>query len=161
MNRVIRASLLSLLLILVWIILFPGIVNSSPRAGEIQADKPAQEHWITFEVTAYTLRVKECGRPPGHPDYGRTASGKIAQVGVAIAAGPEIPLGTKIYLPELRYKNGTGIFIVQDRGGDIGTGCIDIYFGDPIKRPQVVKEALAFGRQRLLGTIIKEVYKGD
>jgi 3D (Asp-Asp-Asp) domain-containing protein len=111
-------------------------------------------NWQIFEVTAYTLSLKECGKPPGHPNYGRTKSGKMAQVGVTVAAGPEIPLGTRIIIPDLAWLNGTGEFIVQDRGPLVTKGCIDVYFGDPEKDPGVVARAKKFGRQNIKGAVI-------
>jgi len=112
-----------------------------------------QEDIRTFVVTAYTSRQAECGKPPGHKDYGRTKSGVMAKVGVTISAGPDIPLGTKILFPELTWINGTGEFIVQDRGGKIKAGHIDLYMGDPEKDKDVVKKAYAFGRQTMEGSI--------
>ncbi|MCR4442941.1 MAG: 3D domain-containing protein [Peptococcaceae bacterium] len=148
-----RVLFLSLLLLLIWSISKPGTVNSTSQIETAQKADVALQ-WSTFEVTAYTLRAKECGKPPGHPDYGRTASGKMAQVGVTVAAGPEIPLGTKIYLPDLKYINGTGVFIVQERGGLVGERCLDVYFGAPAINPAVIKRALEFGRQQLQGILL-------
>ena len=39
--------------------------------------------------------------------------------GVTVAAHPDFPFGTKIYIPELRGVIGNGVFIVQDRGSAI------------------------------------------
>lgn len=106
-----------------------------------------------YEVTAYTLA--ECGKAPSHPAYGITASGSEAQAGVTIAAGPEVPIGTKLHFEELEWINGTGEFIVQDRGGAIKKGKIDIYFGDPIKDKTAVARAKTFGRQYIRGEQIE------
>lgn len=108
---------------------------------------------ITYTVTAYTLRAEECGKQPTHPNYGITASGEKAQVGVTVAAGPDIPLGTRIYLPELEWLNGTGEFIVQDRGGGITEGRLDVYMGDPQRDKKAVSRARAFGRQEMEGIL--------
>lgn len=111
--------------------------------------------WRSFTVTAFTLRKEECGKPPGHPLYGITASGARAKVGVTVATGPELPLGTRVIIPELAWLNGTGEFIVQDRGGLVKTGCIDVFFGDPMLDPDCVKRALEFGRRQLKGAVVE------
>lgn len=51
-----------------------------------------------------------------------TASGTIATEGRTIAA--DLPFGTKLYI------DGVGERIVEDRGGGIGTGKIDIFMSD-------------------------------
>lgn len=62
-----------------------------------------------------------------------TACGKTPKVFHTIAAPPDIPFGTKVYIPELvEYfrKQGieiSGIFTVEDRGGGIKGDKIDIY----------------------------------
>lgn len=88
-----------------------------------------------FEVTAYTLA--ECGKTPDHPLYGITASGAKVKEGHTIAAPPDIPFGTKIYIPYFDT-----IFTVEDRGGAIKGDRLDVYMKD-------VSEALEFGRRRL------------
>jgi 3D (Asp-Asp-Asp) domain-containing protein len=115
---------------------------------------PKIHNWQTFTVTAYTLRYQECGKRPGHPDYGVTASGVKAKVGITIAAGGGIPFGTKIYIPDLSWINGTGIFVVQDRGGGVGRNCIDVFFGDPEVDPGCVKRACDFGRRKMKGEVL-------
>ena len=41
---------------------------------------------------------------------------KRAITGVTVAAHPDFPFGTKIFIPELKGHIGDGHFIVQDRG---------------------------------------------
>ncbi len=41
---------------------------------------------------------------------------KRAITGVTVAAHPDFPFGTKIFIPELKGRVGDGHFIVQDRG---------------------------------------------
>ncbi len=41
---------------------------------------------------------------------------KRAVTGVTVAAHPDFPFGTKIFIPELKGYIGDGHFIVQDRG---------------------------------------------
>jgi 3D (Asp-Asp-Asp) domain-containing protein len=109
-------------------------------------------NWQTYTVTAYTLSVKECGKLPGHPLYGITKSGARAKVGVTVAAGKDIPFGTRIYLPELAaWVGGDGVFTVQDRGALVGPGEIDVYFGDPEIDPGCIQRAMEWGRRETKG----------
>lgn len=63
-----------------------------------------------------------------------TASGAPVVIGETIAAGPGIPFGTQVWI------EGYGWRIVQDRGGRIGEGQIDIAVG-------TVEEAMRLGKQ--------------
>lgn len=99
---------------------------------------------ITKEITAYTAGYESTGKNPGDPAYGQTASGPYVEQGVTIAAGPDIPFGTKVYIPYFDGKPGfgDGVFTVQDRGGAISNDHMDVYFED-------LSEAREFGRQQL------------
>jgi 3D (Asp-Asp-Asp) domain-containing protein len=72
-----------------------------------------------MEVTAYW--EGSCGKAPDDPEYGITSSGKYVQDGY-IAAGPEYPIGTKLYIPYFDK-----VFTVMDRGKDITNGHLDVY----------------------------------
>jgi 3D (Asp-Asp-Asp) domain-containing protein len=91
----------------------------------------------TYEVTAYTANYESTGKTPSHPLYGVTASGAYVEEGVTIAAPPSIPFGTRIYIPYFDE-----VYTVQDRGGDITEGHLDIYYED-------LDGALEFGRRDL------------
>lgn len=65
-----------------------------------------------------------------------TASGAKVVPGVTAAAGPDVPFGTKLYI------QGIGWRIVQDRGGAIDNGDIDLAMSSRA-------EAFRFGRRRL------------
>lgn len=95
----------------------------------------------TFKLTAYCPCTKCCGkwgenRPKdenGKPIV-YTASGKIAEQGITIAADKSLlPFGTKVYINGHEYE-------VQDVGGSIKENRIDVYFEDH-------QEALIFGVQ--------------
>ncbi len=81
-------------------------------------------------ATAYTAFDE------GMNGKGITASGKKVQPFHTIAGPPDIPLGTKVYIPELvkywasRGVSISGIFTVEDRGGAIKGNKIDIYMED-------------------------------
>ncbi|NLB42761.1 MAG: DUF348 domain-containing protein, partial [Clostridiales bacterium] len=67
---------------------------------------------------------------------GITANGSKVKSFHTIAAPPNIPFGTKVYIPELvnywakRGVSISGIFTVEDRGGAIKGNKIDIYMED-------------------------------
>lgn len=72
----------------------------------------------------------------------RTASGAWPSSGYTVAAGPGIPMGTVVYIPYFAsYPNG-GWFVVEDRGGAITNGHIDVYM-------DTQSECIQFGRRNL------------
>lgn len=96
----------------------------------------------TVEITAYTAGYESTGKYPGDPAYGITFSGAIARQWRTVAAGPAIPLGTRVFIPELADRPNGGIFVVEDRGGAISNAHIDIYMDR-------YEEARQWGRQHL------------
>ena len=70
-----------------------------------------------------------------------TASGAPVVPGVTVAAGKELPFGTELYI------RGIGKRIVQDRGGAIGRGRLDIAV-------ETQAEAYQFGRRHVLVKIL-------
>lgn len=105
---------------------------------------------VMMECTAYTLRPCECGKEPGDPGYGITASGAPVKPWHTIAASREVPFGTRVFIPFFKDKPNQGIFIVQDRGGAITEGHLDVYMED-------LTDALAFGRRTIEVYIFGEV----
>ena len=85
----------------------------------------------TMVLTAYTKSDK------GMNSRGVTASGVLVQEGVTIAAPPDVPFGSKIYIPALNRT-----FTVTDRGGAIREDRLDLFMKSREK-------AIAFGKQRL------------
>jgi len=82
-----------------------------------------------MHVTAYDLSYESCEKYPDHPVYGITASGRYVEDGRTIAMGPSFPFGTMVWIPNLAWLNGTGIFECHDRGGAIDNSDIDVYVG--------------------------------
>ncbi len=74
--------------------------------------------------------------------YGITYSGTKVQPWRTVAAGPDIPIGTRVFIPELSAMLNGGIFIVEDRGGAISNAHLDIYMAS-------LKDARNWGRQHL------------
>lgn len=95
-----------------------------------------------LEVTAYTAGYESTGKQPWDPGYGITYSGVRAQQGRTVAAGPDIPLGTKLFIPALADWPNGGLFTVEDRGGAISNAHLDIYLED-------CSQARRWGRQHL------------
>ena len=98
---------------------------------------------ITVEVTAYCACAKCCD-----VSTGITASGTRATAGRTIAAWSGLPFGTKVYFPALSGNSNGGVYVVEDRGGAISSGRIDIYFDSH-------SAALAFGRRTMEAYILQ------
>ncbi|MDK2945613.1 MAG: hypothetical protein PWQ85_377 [Geotoga sp.] len=66
-----------------------------------------------------------------YPTFRITKSGKIPTVWKTIAADPEVlPIGTVVYIPELKELPNGGFFVVEDTGGKVIGKKIDIYVND-------------------------------
>lgn len=79
-----------------------------------------------FEISFYT--EWEDGKLPEHPAFRLTKSGKIPEDWKTAAADTTIfPLGSVLYIPELRDTPSGGVFVVEDIGGVIKGRKIDIY----------------------------------
>ena len=70
-------------------------------------------------VTFYT--ASEC-QDISSPTYGVTASGEYVKANYTVAAGRNIPFNTK-----LKIEGFKPVFVVKDRGGNIGSTDIDVY----------------------------------
>lgn len=89
-----------------------------------------------YEVSFYTSGYESTQKSIGDKGYGVTASGTMATEGRTVAAPPHIPFGTKIYI------EGVGIRVVEDRGGAIVNGHLDVYV-------ESVDKAIRLGRKTL------------
>lgn len=96
---------------------------------------------VKAELTAY------CNDPrcTGQSKKSLTAMQTETRLGV-IAAPSNIPLGSKVYIPELKNYKADGMFNVEDRGGAIkvrkdGTYVIDVWV-------PTYEEAIKFGRKK-------------
>ena len=108
-----------------------------------------------MEVTAYDLSYESCGKLPNHPEYGITASGEPVKEWYTVAAGKELKFGTRVYIPYFADKPNGGVFVVQDRGGGVGNGQLDVYM-------KTAKECFEFGRVYGMGVVVVEregIYK--
>ena len=92
---------------------------------------PGYEYIGTYETTGYCPCARCCGKTNGI-----TASGTVAAANHTIAADTSIlPFGTQVVI------NGQ-VYPVEDRGGAIHGGRIDIFFASH-------QEALNYGRRRV------------
>lgn len=131
-----RLILISLLLVL---------FNVTPTANYKIIHYP---HNLTFKIKP---QIKKIVKPIYHifevtaylPTGRRTASGKWPRHMHTIAASRGVPFGTRIYFPELKRT-----FIVEDRGGMITKGKIDIFTNN-------YAWAIKLGRRKMKGIILK------
>jgi 3D (Asp-Asp-Asp) domain-containing protein len=113
--------------------------------GGINVNLDVKEpQYETYEVTAYTAGYESTGKTPSHPLYGITASGERVKRFHSVACPPELPFGTRVYIP---YFDGwktesDGWYECVDRGSAITGGKIDVYMRN-------LDDALAFGRREL------------
>jgi len=104
---------------------------------------------IKAELTAYS------DDPRSSEQWGsQTAMQTHTRLGV-IAAPKNIPLGSKMYIPELKNYKADGMFDVEDRGGAIkvkadGTYVIDVWV-------PTHEEALEFGRKKTTIYLIEKL----
>jgi 3D (Asp-Asp-Asp) domain-containing protein len=94
-----------------------------------------------YTITYYTNGYESTQKKVGDNGYGVTASGTKATEGRTVAAPKSIPFGTKVYI------EGIGTRVVEDRGGAIADGHIDIFVSD-------VNVARRLGKQTLLVEIL-------
>jgi len=80
---------------------------------------------MTVSATAYTATGNG------------TASGTMPVAGHTLAAGSGLPFGTQVYIPALG-----GVYVVEDRGGAVSDGVIDIYMNSQ-------EECVNWGRQNI------------
>lgn len=107
----------------------PGYAEPRPlevvEVGLSRGEPEPRVERRVMRVTAYTNGYESTGKHPGHPAYGITASGERTKEGRTIAAPPEIPLYTQIYIPSLGQT-----YTVTDRGGAIRGDRLDLFIED-------------------------------
>ena len=102
---------------------------------------------LDIEATAYTEAEDECGRPKGHPDYGRTASGEFVKRGIIAVDTDVIPMHSKVLITGAGHLDG--IYVAKDTGGAIVGNRVDIYV-------TTKEEAFNFGRRKVKLYVIRE-----
>ena len=114
-----------------------GFLVVPPIVPTVQAPEPVVRlsEGVTMEVTFFT-----CSEAEGTADCW-TASGTPAREG--IAAHRTLPFGTLVEVQDL------GRFVIEDRGGGLGSRHLDIYVDS-------VEEAFRLGRMRKLVWVVQE-----
>lgn len=100
----------------------PPAEQTAPEPEE--AAEPPPEVHVIEECTVTWYTEDTCGKAPGHPAYGITASGEPVEAGVTCAVDPEvIPLGSEV---RVLYADGSmGTFQATDTG--VKGEWVDIY----------------------------------
>ncbi|MDW5299323.1 MAG: 3D domain-containing protein [Sedimentibacter sp.] len=88
------------------------------------------EEEVEMIATAYDLSYESCGKYPGDPQYGITASGTKAQPGTVAVDPSVIPLGTKLYIASTDGSPDYGFATALDTGGAIKGYRIDLFMED-------------------------------
>lgn len=103
-----------------------NVESSATGDGSASANKDSSlKGSMVVSATAYTATGNN------------TASGLAPQAGRTIASWDGVPFGTQVYIPALG-----GVYTVEDRGGAVGYGIIDIYMNSEA-------ECEAWGRQNI------------
>ena len=85
---------------------------------------------LDMVASAYDLSYESCGKNPGDPYYGITASGTKAQPGTVAVDPRVIPLGTKLYIASTDGSPDYGFATALDTGGAIKGNRIDLFMED-------------------------------
>lgn len=83
---------------------------------------------LVCTATAYDLSYESCGKNPGDPYYGITASGMKAGPGVIAVDPSVIPLGTKLYVEAADGSWAYGYCVAGDTGSGIYGNRVDLFF---------------------------------
>lgn len=86
---------------------------------EVEPNSPTLTYLGRYRITGYCTCSKCCGKSDGI-----TASGTTATVGRTCAAGKDLPFGTVLYIDGIGYRT------VEDRGGGVNGGHIDVLCND-------------------------------
>ncbi len=97
---------------------------------------------ITCNATAYDLSFQSCGKWPGDPGYGITASGTRAKYGTVAVDPRVIPLGTRMYIESADGSFVYGYCVAEDTGGAIKGNKVDLFFNS-------YNECMQFGRRNV------------
>lgn len=95
---------------------------------------------IICSASAYDLSYESCGKSPGDPGYGMTATGVVAHVGIVAVDPSVIPLGTKLYIKSMDGYPDYGYAVAGDTGSGIYGNCVDLFMNSRA-------DALNFGRR--------------
>ncbi len=107
----------------------PQVTQSSGgTASTAKGENFTYRQKITCTATAYDLSYESCGKSPGQPGYGITASGMQAAYGVIAVDPSVIPLGTRLYVEAADGSWTYGYCVAGDTGSGIRGNRIDLFF---------------------------------
>ena len=92
---------------------------SQSAAPEEAAPEEVRTYLGSYKITGYDICPSCCGNTRGI-----TASGTQATVGRTCAAGKDLPFGTVLWIDGIGYRT------VEDRGGGVNGGHIDVLCND-------------------------------
>lgn len=119
-------------------------VGSQFQLGGTLPDSVLQsKRSMVMNASAYDLSFESCGKYPGDPGYGITASGMQACYGIVAVDPNVIPLGTRLYIASADGSYVYGCAIAGDTGGGIKGNKIDLFYNSRA-------EALNFGRRNVV-----------
>ncbi len=102
---------------------------------------------LTCQATAYDLSFESCGKWPGSPGYGITASGTYAKPGTVAVDPRVIPLGTKMFIVSTDGSYVYGYCTAEDTGGAIKGNKVDLFYNTR-------SECMQFGRRSVMVYIL-------
>ncbi len=120
------------------------IATGAPNGTRMlkKADDFSYSKVITCNATAYDLSFQSCGKWPGDPGYGITASGTYAKYGTVAVDPRVIPLGTRMYIESADGSFVYGYCVAEDTGGAIKGNKVDLFFNS-------YNECMQFGRRNV------------
>jgi 3D (Asp-Asp-Asp) domain-containing protein len=102
------------------------VIGYGTRITTNMIDTPEgpREYWrvVNMRATAYT--AASSGKPPDHPAYGITASGRPAGTGIVAVDPNVIPFRSEVYVP------GYGVGFAGDTGGGVKGRWIDLGYDE-------------------------------
>ena len=102
------------------------VIGYGTRITTNMIDTPEgpREYWrvVNMRVTAYT--AASSGKPPDHPSYGITASGRPAGTGIVAVDPNVVPFRSEVYVP------GYGVGFAGDTGGGVKGRWIDLGYDE-------------------------------
>lgn len=111
--------------------------------AKLTAEELKNKRSMIMHATAYDAGFESCGKHPGDPLYGITATGMRACYGVVAVDPRVIPYGTKLYITSPDGSVVYGCAIAADTGGAIKGNRIDLFYDSRA-------DALQFGRRNMV-----------
>jgi uncharacterized protein YabE (DUF348 family) len=85
---------------------------------------------LKMKATSYTNSFEDCGKKPGHPQFGLTFTGVKAARGIVAVDPRVIPLGSRLYIELAGNTPDYGMALAADTGSAIKGNIIDLFLED-------------------------------